>query len=84
MGSMTIEKQIKDLQDRSKKVSLWSARIEKLAKKKKPLSESKFCEKYGFHKAALNRQKKSVTTGRDFPTERTFKMIEKALKAEGV
>ncbi len=82
---MTVENQIKELEARLEQVKKWPARVAKLPlKKTKPLSESQFCEKYGFDKASFNRNKHSGETGKHFPTKRTYERIMKALKKEGV
>lgn len=79
--NMTPEQKIKQQQDRLKKVKAWTARIEKLRKRKKnAMSEAQFCRKYGIHPSGFNRNKKGVS----FPTQKTVDRIEEALKSEGV
>lgn len=76
---------MKKTTDLHNKVSKWEARLDNLAtRKKNPMSELAFCEKHGFHRAGLNRNKKSVATGKNFPTEKTILKVEAALKKERV
>lgn len=82
---MTLAEKLKKTTDLHNKVSKWEARLEKLANRKNnSMSELAFCEKYGFHRAGLNRNKKSVVTGKNFPTEKTILKVEAALKKERV
>lgn len=82
---MTLDEKIKQIADLHKKVEKWDDRLRKLAtRKNNPLSESAFCDKYKFHKAGLNRNKKSLETGKDFPTKKTIERVEAALKKERV
>lgn len=76
-----LEQRLKDQKKRIKTVSKWKGRIDRIINRKKsPMSEAKFCEKYGFHTAAFNRQK----NGLSLPTIKTIEKVDKAFKDEGV
>ena len=78
---MTKEQQIKNDLKRLAKIKRWAERIEKLINRKRnPLSESKFCEKYNLHKSHFNRTK----NGHAFPEDKFFNDVQKAFKAERV
>jgi len=82
---MKAKNPLEELASRIEEVRGWQPKLDKLAvRKKNPLSESAFCEKRGFHKAAFNRQKKSPETGENIPTPKTVLAVRKAFKAEGV
>lgn len=76
-----LKARITEQTERLKKVKSWGARISKLVNRKKnPMSEAAFCEKYGFHTAEFNRHKNGVT----FPRKKAVERVEQALKKEGV
>ncbi len=82
---MTLDEKLKEVADLHKKVEKWDERLTRLAtRKKNPLTETAFCDKHGFHKAGLNRNKKSVESGKNFPTKKTIEKVEAALKKERV
>ncbi len=78
---MTAAEKIAAANARLKAAKALSARVKKLSKREKnPMSESEFCDKYGFHKAQFNRHK----NGGVLPSTTTARKYEKALKAEKV
>lgn len=72
---------IDEQEKRVKGVKSWSRRIDRLKQRnKEPMTEAKFCKKYGFTIEVFNRNKNGIA----FPSKKRFEKIEEALKAEGV
>ncbi len=72
---------IEEMHKKIEAIKKWSKRLEKLRlRKKDPLSERQFCEKYGMSVAGFNRIKNGIY----IPQKANFNKIEAAFKAERV
>jgi hypothetical protein len=78
---MSAEHRLQQEKERLEAVARWAERIETLKNRPlNPMSEKEFCDKHGLDAAAFNRRKKGHIAVR----EKTFRLTENALAAEGV
>ena len=78
---MTRAEKLQAEQARAALQATWKPRLETLANRKKdPLKEAEFCERYGIEKTYFNRLKNCVVIGKD----EKINPIEAAFVKEGV